>query len=118
MYPWPPRVDDVKNDQQIALDDHRDDARIAESLDAAIADVTLWKAEAYNVHLSPTSTLPLPTAQITLGTVRLAVRYLTRGRSPDGLIVNGEFGTTRIPSFDIDIERPLRIGRFAPAVLA
>jgi hypothetical protein len=30
----------------------------------------------------------------------------------------GELGSGRVPSFDTDIDRLLRIGRFAPAVFA
>ena len=55
---------------------------------------------------------------VRLGTVRLAGRWYTRRRSPDGLIATADFGASRIPSFDADIERLLKIGRYAKPVIA
>jgi hypothetical protein len=49
--------------------------------------------------------------------VRLASRWHTRRRSPDALIEMGELGASRVPSFDPDIDRLLRIGRHALPVV-
>lgn len=59
-----------------------------------------------------------PTPDLHLGTLRLAGRWHTRRRSPDGLVAMAELGAARVPSFDPDIERLLKIGRYARAVFA
>jgi hypothetical protein len=43
--------------------------------------------------------------------LRLAGRWHTRRRSPDGLVAMAEMGAARVTSFDPDIDRLLRIGR-------
>lgn len=62
--------------------------------------------------------LPAPDADLVLGTLRLAGRWHTRRRSPDGLVGVGELGSTRVPLVDPDIQQLLRIGRWAPSVVA
>lgn len=59
-----------------------------------------------------------PPPDLHLGTLRLAGRWHTRRRSPDGLVAMAELGMGRVPSFDPDIERLLKIGRFRGAVFA
>lgn len=115
---WPPDLPALKADMRIDLDDTRDDERLQQMLDAAVAYVERVKAARFNFAADPLSDLPEPTADIVTGTLRLAGRWHTRRRSPDGLVDMGELGSGRVPSVDPDIERLLGIGRFAPAVFA
>jgi hypothetical protein len=115
---WPPTLEDLKSDQKIALDDTRDDVRLQRNLTAAISFVQRTKAGAFNFDDESDSELPDPDADLELGTIRLAARWNTRPRSPDGLINSGELGSARITSFDPDIDRMLRIGRYAGPVFA
>lgn len=117
MLNWPPTVDDVKDDLKIAHDDTRDDARLSAALGAATDLVTRLRGNRYNLTGASLSPLPTPTEDLILGTVRLAVRWYTRGRSPDGLVVAGDFGTSRVPSFDADIDRLLGLGRYRSPVI-
>lgn len=55
--------------------------------------------------------LPAPTADMELGTVRLAGRYHARRRSVDGLVVAAELGVARVPYLDPDIRRLLGLGK-------
>lgn len=73
---------------------------------------------AQTFEVRTTAGLPAPTADLRLGTIRLAGRWHTRRKSPEMLITAGEFGGARIPSFDPDIERLLKIGRFRGGVFA
>ncbi|MBK1785132.1 hypothetical protein [Prauserella cavernicola] len=113
---WPPTVAQIKIDQKIEPDDTRDDVRLQQVLDAAIVFVRSRRPR-FNYDSEPESTLPAPTHDLILGTMRLAFRWHTRRRSPDALIAMGELGSTRVPSFDPDIEQLLRIGRYAKAVI-
>ena len=114
---WVPTLPDVKRD--LRIEDTNDDAPLQACLDAAVSFVAEQHRDRYNVDESPFSTLPSMPSSVRLGTVRLAGRWHTRRRSPDGLIVtNAEFGTSRIPSFDADIERLLKIGRYSKPVIA
>ena len=97
---------DLKND--LGLDDSRDDEALQANLDAAVAFVE---------RIYPDLGDEVP-ADIKLGTIRLAGRWFTRRRSPDGLVTMGDLGAARIPSIDPDIERLLRIGRFRGPVFA
>lgn len=114
---WPPSLEELKDDLGIDDGDTRDDARLLRVLDSSVAFVQRVRS-GFNYDADPESTLPEPTEDLRLGTIRLAGRWHTRRRSPDGLIEAGEFGTTRVPSFDPDIERLLGIGRYAPGVFA
>lgn len=113
---WPPTLADLKNDMKIPLDDTRDDVILTQVLDAAIDKVTEIKAGVYDFGVAPD--LPVPPVRIVLGTIRLAGRWHTRRRSPDGLVAMAELGAARVPSFDPDIERMLGIGRYAASVFA
>ena len=109
---WPPTLDDLKEDRSIDLDDTRDDARLQQVLDAAVLFVQRVRPEFRYDQLNPDQfDLPDPTADLHLGTLRLAGRLHTRRRSPDGSIDMGELGSGRVPSFDPDIDRLLRLGR-------
>lgn len=110
---WPPTVQDVKDDANITVS--TDDGRIAMVLDAAVAFVRDRRPQ-FNYDADVTSDLPDPTDDLWLGTVRLAGRWHSRRRSVDGLADMGEMGVGRVPSVDPDIERLLRIGRYAKAV--
>lgn len=115
---WPPALDDYKDDQKIALDDARDDARITAELAAAAAFVQDQRP-LFNYEHDPLVLLPGPesSADLMLGTIRLAARYVRRQSSPDGMVQLGDMGAARVSTFDPDIDRLLRIGRFALAVL-
>lgn len=114
---WPPTLGDLKRDLKIDEDDTRDDEHLASMLAAALAKVIELRGATINFYGSP-STLPSPGADLALGAVRLAARWHSRRRSPDGLIDSGDLGTARVSSYDSDIERLLKIGRYAPPVFA
>jgi hypothetical protein len=87
-------------------------------LDAAVSFVERVRP-GFNYQADPLSDAPAPTPDLALGTLRLAGRWYTRRRSPDGLVtMGGDLGSARIPSFDPDIERLLGIGRFKGATFA
>lgn len=113
---WPPELADLKVDAQLAADDDRDDAALEQTLGAAVSFVERRHRGRYD--FGDDDTLPAPDFDMALGTVRLAMRWHTRRRSPDALISLGELGAGRVPSFDADIDRMLRIGRYAPSVIA
>lgn len=113
---WPPNLARLKLDLKIEPEDTRDDDRLQQVLDAAVAKVAgEWRKGDFNFTADPVSTLPAPDADLELGTIRLAGRWHTRRRSPDGMIDMGEMGISRVSSFDVDIDRLLRIGRFQKA---
>lgn len=109
---WPPKVNDLKDDLGIAPGDTRDDARLAVQLTAAIAHVRVLRAGSFNFDDDPWISLPAPGPDLALGAVRLAGRWHTRRRSPDGLVSMGELGNSSVPSLDSDIERLLGVGRY------
>jgi hypothetical protein len=115
---WPPLLADLKSDLRVT--DTRDDDRLDECLAAAITYVEGVHAGAYDFAGDDDSDPPLPApgSDIELGTVRLAGRWHTRRRSPDGLIQMGDLGTARVTAYDIDIDRLLKIGRFRGPVIA
>lgn len=113
---WPPTLADMKTDQKVDLGDTRDDVRFQTNLDAAVAFVERARPR-FNYRADPLSKYGPPTADLALGTIRLAARWNTRPRSPDGLVAMGDMGSSKITSFDPDIDRMLRIGRFAVAIV-
>lgn len=113
---WPPTLDQMKIDQKVDLDDTRDDVRFQMNLDAAVSEVQRVRPQ-FNYDNDPLSTLPEPGPDHVLGTIRLAARWSTRSRSPDGIVTLADVGTGRVTSYDPDIDRQLRIGRFAKAVI-
>lgn len=112
MSEWPPTLSAVRAELKREPGDTADDALLGKALDSAVAFVERVRGPSFNFAADPDSPLPPPTSDIELGTVRLAVRWHTRRRSPDGLLNLGELGTARVPSFDPDIERLLGIGRY------
>ena len=119
-FTWPPSVEDMALDLKVDLTEltDADRARMGSDLAAAIAKVSELRGSSFDFADDLLSALPVPTADITLGVIRLAGRWFHRRRSPDGLIGAGELGTSRIPAFDADIERLLGIGRYAGPVFA
>lgn len=93
-------------------DTDRDDAALTIQLDAAMAFVEDVHGGLYDFALSGSTTLPPPSANLVLGTYRLAARWFARRKSPEALMGGGEMGASRVPSFDPDIDRLLGIGRY------
>jgi hypothetical protein len=116
--PWPPTLATLKVDLKLGPDDDRDDERLTLDLTAAVAFVERVRAGAFNFDDTLDSALPEPTADLILGTLRLAGRWDERRKSPDALIQMAEMGAGRVPTVDSDIDRLLGIGRFAPPVFA
>lgn len=112
---WPPTLDELKVDMKIDPGDTLDDVRLTQVLDAAVSFVERVRPT-FNYEADPVSDLPDPTADLRLGTLRLAGRWHWRRRSPDALIQMAEMGASRVPGFDSDIERLLGIGRYGPMV--
>ncbi len=117
-FAWPPTLADLKVDRGIDVDDGRDDAKLGQVLAAAIAFIKDVHAETYLFADESGSVLPPADVTLGLGTVRLAYRWHDRRRSPDAMVSMGELGAGRVSSFDSDIDRMCRIGRFAPPVFA
>ena len=115
---WPPSLGALKLDLQLEVDDTADDASLRMQLAAAVAYVQGRHEGRYDFTEDGSGPLPSPDHDMVLGTLRLAGRWWTRRRSPDGLVSSGEFGTSRIPLVDGDLERMLRVGRWAPSVIA
>jgi hypothetical protein len=113
---WPPELAELKTDMKIT--DDRDDVRLQQTLDAAVAYVERMHAGAFNFTEELVTELADVPADMILGTLRLAGRWHTRRRSPDGLVAAGDLGTSRIPAVDADIARLLRIDRFRGSVVA
>lgn len=115
---WPPALDQLKADlDQPAGVGARDDTALQQVLDAAVAVVERVRTDV-NYTGDVLDERPGPDADLVLGTLRLAGRWHTRRNSPDGLVNMGEMGSSRVPSFDPDIERLLRVGRFRKSVIA
>jgi hypothetical protein len=115
---WPPELTELKTDLDVRDSDTRNDSRLQLDLDAATAFVERVHAGAYSFG-DQLSTLPEVPADVRLGTLRLAGRWGTRRRSPDGLVTAGpDLGNSRVPAIDADIARLLRIDRFRSSVIA
>lgn len=113
MSEWPPTLDTVRAELKREPGDTVDDVLLGRTLDAAVALVQRVRSASFNFDGDPDSPLPAPTEDIVLGTVRLAIRWHQRRRSPDGLVaLGGQLGSARVPSFDPDIERLLGLGRY------
>jgi hypothetical protein len=115
---WPPTLAELKIDKGVAADDTRDDEALSRMLAASTAFIKRVHVGRYNFDPDESSELPVPDADMTLGVIRLALRWQQRKRSPDALINMGDLGQGRVPSFDVDIDRMLRIGKFSPAAFA
>lgn len=117
---WPPTLAELKEDRQMDQADQRHDGQLAQVLAAAVAYVQDVKRGIYDMglFLDGDEDLEPPDDSIRLGTLRLAGRWHDRRRSPDGMINASEMGATRVTSGDSDIDRMLRLGRFAGFVFA
>lgn len=113
---WPPTLAALKVDMKIGVTDDRDDVQLQSALDASVAFVEERRPRV-NYTEDPLSTYPEPTDDLILGTIRLAARWYRRSYASDGAAYMGELGTGQVPWVDPDIERMLRIGRFAKAVI-
>lgn len=113
MASWPPILGDLKADLEIT--DDRDDTELQTMLGAAVGYVERVRADVTFDDGSGTGDVP---DDLHLGTIRLAGRWHTRRRSPDGLVSMAELGSARVPAFDPDIERLLGIGRYRESVSA
>jgi len=116
MTTWPPLLADLKADMNSPAG-ASDDAALQAQLDAAVTFVQRVRSDV-DFAPFPLPGVTVPDADLVLGTLRLAARWFTRRRSPEALVTMGELGSARIPSFDPDIERLLRIGRFRGPVFA
>jgi hypothetical protein len=114
---WPPVLAELKSDMKVDAVDTRDDVALQLMLDASVFFAERMQP-AYNYAADPMSDLDDPDPDLKLGAIRLASRWHTRRRSPDGLVAMAELGSARVPSFDPDIERLLRIGRYRGPVFA
>lgn len=110
---WPPSLADLKHEMQIDPDDTTSDTELADALAASVTFVERVRSDVVY-----TGGAGGPTADLRLGTLRLAARWHTRRRSPDALIQMAEMGAARVPAFDPDIDRLLRIGKYRGAVFA
>ncbi|WP_170918225.1 MULTISPECIES: phage head-tail connector protein [unclassified Pseudonocardia] len=99
----------------LGIDDDRDDVVLVRQLDAAMTFVQRLRP---GFDYDGAGELPAVPGDLALGTVRLAGRWFTRRRSPDALVALGELGSSRVPSFDPDVERLLKIGRYRSPVIA
>lgn len=116
---WPLTVEDLRQDADGSDNAELatwDDERLQMVLDAAVSWVRDVRPQ-FNYDGSSTSTLPEPTQNHMLGILRLAGRWHNRRSSPNGIVDMGEMGGSRITSYDPDIDRLLRIGRWAKAVI-
>jgi hypothetical protein len=119
---WPPTLAELKVDD--GNDGSRGDAKLSQELEAAVAYVE--RVRRRQVDFTGDLTDPeleaafmvRPDADLRLGTIRLALRWHARGRSPDGMVASPETGSVRVSSGDSDIDRMLRIGRYARPAFA
>jgi hypothetical protein len=110
-----PTLANVKTDAGIT--DTRDDVILAQELAAAIDYVMRVRSD-MNFDNDPLNTGPVPGNDFILGVQRQVIRWHSRRRSPDASIAMGDLGSSRVPSFDSDIERVLGIGRYHGPVFA
>lgn len=105
--------------KQNGLGDPGSDESLQTNLDAAVEFVQDRKRRfRYDATDPDQFNLPEPTADLWLGTIRLAARWNARRRSQDAMINMQELGVTRVSSGDADIDRMLRLGRYAPMEFA
>ena len=116
MRNWPPQLQEFRREIGRSVDDTSDDLLLSSALDAAVAFVERVHRGKFAFADYPFSPLPPVPDDMWLGTLRLARRLHNRRQSPDGLVDMGELGSARIPSFDPDIDRALRIGRYRSPV--
>jgi hypothetical protein len=114
MTTWPPTLTQLKTDAKIDVADTRFDSLLTECLNAAIAYVERVRTDVNFDDESGTTAPPTPvTDDLVLGTLRYARRLVYRADTPGGNIVVDGIGASPIPGWDADIEKLLRIGRYA-----
>lgn len=113
---WPPTLTALK--RHMGVNDDHDDAVLQDKLNAAVAFVQDQHDGRYEFDTTfGLSDLPLPHQDMVEGTLMLARRLYERRNSPQGLITMGDLGSASIPGFDLDIERMLRLGRYAGSMI-
>lgn len=90
-----------------------DRQKLQRAFDAAVSFVERIHKGRYNFTGEIGSTLPPVPGTLPMGVLMYARRLDTRRRSPSGLISMGELGNSRVPSFDPDEQRLLRLGKNA-----
>lgn len=111
MAVWPPTLDDLK--AELSIDDSRDDVPLALRLSAAIDFVLEQRTDIKYDTSDPDDLRPLVDDRVFLGALRLASRWYTQRRSDADTITTAEFGTYQVAAVDADIQRLLKIGRYA-----
>lgn len=116
MATWPPTLDDLKVDMKAEVEDDRFDEQLQVTLDAAISYVErVRKGEVdFDNPDDPDDGLDGVDDDLVLGTLRYARRLDIRRESPSGMVVTDQLGTQLVAGWDADIEKNLRIGRYAP----
>lgn len=76
-------------------------------------------ADAVNVYVTALNagSAEFP-ADMQLGAIMLAGRLYTRRNSPNGVATFTDMGASYVARYDPDVERLLRIGKYAPGVVA
>lgn len=108
-----PTLDDVKLDLNVPSD--RDDAELTLILAAAISYVETFHATNYD--FANTGVYPAVPAHFGLGIIRQVSRWMARRNSPDAMLQAADV-SSRVPSWDADIENMLRMGRASKGIVA
>lgn len=111
MATWPPDLAALKVDMKMDSDDDRFDVPLQVTLDAAVAYVERVRTDVDFTGADATKT-PV-TDDLVLGTLRYARRLDIRRDSPSGMVVTDQIGATPVAGWDADIEKLLRVGRYA-----
>lgn len=111
---WPPTLADLKSHRDVPLDDTSDDANLTRELASAVAYVKRAGRGEWNFGEVGEELLDTPDADFELGTIMLASRWYDRRQSPTNTFQIPDAGSATIPSYDTDIERMCRLGRYAP----
>lgn len=117
---WPLTVEDLALDmygEENSDPSVWDHDQLQMVLDAAVAWVRPKRPGFNWAGLVTIPQLPDPGQDLMLGILRLAARWHNRRASPNGIVDMGEMGGSRITTYDPDIDRLLRIGRYAKAVI-
>lgn len=116
---WPPTLAELKADMRV--DSDRFDAALQITLDAAVTYVERVRsdvdypaaARAPEEPTDPDLTKVAVSKDLKLGTLRYARRLDIRRDSPSGMVVTDQIGATPVAGWDADIEKLLRVGRYA-----